>query len=315
MRNAIVQFAKTLVKKWQADNVGMLASVIAWNTLTSMVPIVVGLLAIAGLLLAGNPDAQSQVESHLSAALAGVLTPKDLVQLVHASIHHTGFLAIVGFLGVLWGGANVGGAMSTAFQAIFEVKGRNFIKEKLLDIVMIFVMAALLIIIIAATTAGAMITRLTTSFPLSAESSFVIGILVSVVAAFLLFSVIYLVFPNVEPRLRPANIWKGSVVAAVAFTIFSTAWPIYTHFAHFSKYGAVLFPILVLTAWLYFFSLIVCIGAELVAMGVISEAESKGVSVGPEPTNSVPQHRVLRSVANVKDQSRPARSTEKVPTA
>jgi hypothetical protein len=36
------------------------------------------------------------------------------------------------------------------------------------------------------------------------------------------------------------------------------------------------------------------IGAEVVAIGAIGEAESKGEEVGPEPEESVPQHAVLR---------------------
>ncbi|HZT95751.1 MAG TPA: YihY/virulence factor BrkB family protein [Chloroflexota bacterium] len=290
----MIGFAKTFFKKWSKDNVGMLASVIAWNCLTSIVPIMVGLLAITGVILKGNPSAQHSVVSHLSAALHGVLTPKDLNTLVKASIRHSGLLGIVGFLGVLWGGSNVGGAISTAFQAIFETSGRNFIKEKLLDIVMIFVIAILMIVIIVGTTAATLVTKLFSGFPLSGGISLLIGTAIGLIAAFILFSAIYLAFPHVKMNLRLANVWKGAVAAAVLFTALSYIWPIYSHFAHFSRYGAVLFPILMLTAWLYFFSMIVCVGAELVAIGAIDEAEQKHEPEGPEPQETVPQHRVLR---------------------
>lgn len=290
----MIGFVKTFIKKWGKDNVGMLASVIAWNALTSIVPIMVGLLAITGIILQSNPSAQHSVVSHLSAALQGVLTPKDLNSLVKASIQHTGLLAIVGFISVLWGGSNIGGAISTAFQAIFETSGRNFIKEKLLDMGMIFVMAILMIVIIIATTAGAIVTRLFKSFPLSGGISYIIGAVISVVAALILFAAIYLVFPHVKMRLRLGNVWKGALAGAILFTALSYIWPIYAHFAHFSKYGAVLFPVLMLTAWLYFFAMIVCVGGELVAIGVISEANDNNEAPGPEPKNNVPQHRVLR---------------------
>ena len=57
----MISFAKTFFKKWGKDNVGLLASGIAWNTLTSIVPILVGLLAITGFILQGNSSAQSAV--------------------------------------------------------------------------------------------------------------------------------------------------------------------------------------------------------------------------------------------------------------
>ncbi len=290
----MVDLAKRFIKKWGKDNVGMLASVIAWNCLTSMVPILVGLIAIAGLIFHGNPSLQSSVVAHLSTALHGVLTPKDLRQIVKTSTQHTGLLGIIGFAGILWSGSNVGGAISTAFQAIFETAGRNFVKEKILDVVMIFLLAILMVIIIVGTTAGALVTRLFHGFPLSSGLAFVVGAAIGVLAAFLLFAAVYLAFPNVEIRFRLENVWKGAVVAAILFTVLSYVWPIYAHFAHFSRYGAVLLPILVLTAWLYFFSLILCIGAEVVALGALEEAADEERKVGPEPTDSVPQHRVLR---------------------
>lgn len=287
----------TIIKKLSKDNIGVLASIVAWNVLTSLVPILVGLIAISGLFLRNNPSAQQSVITHLSQALQGVLTPKDLTNLVSATIQHTGLLSIIGFVGVLWGGSSVGGAISTVFQAIFEVKGRSFIQEKLIDIGMIFVFTALMVIIILGTTAGAVITRLVPSFALSGATTFVIGTAVSLVAAFLLFASIYAVFPNVETRFKLGRVWKGALTAAIVFEILTYIFPLYAHFAHFSSHGALLGAIALLMAWIYFFAITMLIGAEVVAIGAIGEAESKGQEVGPEPEESVPQHTVLRDQA------------------
>jgi len=285
------------VEKYSKDNVGALASIVAWSLLTSLVPILVGLAAITGLVLQSNPGAESSVVSHLSQALQGALTTKDVQNIIKSSTQHAGLLGIIGFAGVLWGGANVGGAISTAFQAIFEVSSRNFIKEKLIDIGMIFIFAVLMLIIIVGTTAGAVLDRLVSGFPVPGVLSFVIGSVVSLMASFLLFATIYLVFPNVDPRFKFGNVWRGALVAAVLFQILSFIWPLYAHFSHFSKYGAVLVPILVLTAWIYFFSMIMLIGAEVVAIAAINQAKAQGRQVGPAPEETVPQHSVLRDKA------------------
>jgi YihY family inner membrane protein len=288
----------TLIKafyvKFTRDNLGSLAAILAWNLLTSLVPITVGLLAISGYVLRADPSAQHSVVTHLSQALRGVLTPRDLQNLVDATVNHRGLLGIIGLVGVFWGGSSVGGAISTTFQAIFEVKGRNFAVEKLIDIAMIFVITALLVIVVLATAAGAVVTRLISGFPLSGFTTFILGTAISLVAAFLLFAAIYLVFPHVKPRFKIGNVWKGALTAAILFEILSYIWPIYAHFAHFTRYGAVLVPILVLTAWIYFFSVILLVGAEVVAIGAIREAQKQGQSVGPVPGDTVPQHEVLR---------------------
>ena len=285
---------KTIFSKVMKDNLGTLAAIVSWSVLTSIVPITVGLIAISGFVLTSNPSAQQSVISHLSQALQGVLTPKDLTNLVHATMQHSGLLGIVGLIGVLWGGSSVGGAISTVFQPIFEVKGRSFIVEKLIDIGMIFVFTVLMVIIIAGTTAGSIIKKLFTGFALPGVATFAIGVAISLVAAFLLFATIYAVFPNVENRFKLANVWKGAVVAAVLFEILSFIFPLYVKFAHFQKDGAILGTFVLLMAWVYFFSITMLLGAEVVAISSLDEANRQDDSVGPRPDGSVPQHEVLR---------------------
>ena len=89
---------KTLWNKISKDNIGVLASIVAWNTLTSLVPIVIGLLAISGLILRGNSSMQQSVVTHLSVVLKGVLSPAELNRMVQTSTHHSGLLGIIAFL-------------------------------------------------------------------------------------------------------------------------------------------------------------------------------------------------------------------------
>jgi YihY family inner membrane protein len=290
----IKTFVKTFISKVGKDNIGALASIVSWSIVTSLVPILVGLIAISGLILRNNPSAQQSVISHLSQALKGVLTTKDLQNLVSTTTQHTGLLGIIGFAGVFWGGSSVGGAISTALQAIFEVKGRSFIVEKLIDIGMIFVFTALMLVIVLGTTAGAIVQRLVSGFPLPGITTFIIGTVISVAAAFLLFASIYAVFPHVEPRFKLGNIWKGALVAAVLFTILSFIWPLYAHYAHFNSHGALLGAVALLMAWVYFFSMTMLIGAEVVAIGAIGEAKAQQEEVGPTPDGTIPQHMLLR---------------------
>ena len=258
------------IQKVMKDNITFLASAVSWTLLTSVVPIVVGLVAISNLFLR-DPASQRAVIDHLSSALQGTLTPQDIRDLVTTSIQHSGVLAIVGIIGILYGGSNVGGAFSTVFQPIFEVNGRDFLKEKALDVGMIFVFVALMVVIIVSTTAGAVVSRLFPTAPIPGGTAFLIGIPISLAAAFLLFSVLYLVFPNPKPRFKVGNVWRGSGVAAILFQLLSFIWPLYTHLSHFSRYGAVIAPMIVLAAWIYFFSLILMVGAEIIAFKAIQK--------------------------------------------
>jgi len=281
------------VEKLGKDNIGMLAAFVSWSILTSVAPIIAGLVFISSLFLR-TPADQQLVINHLSAATQGAFSKGLVTQIVHASVSHRGLLGIIGLVGLFWGGSNVGGSFSTAFQAIFEVSGRNFIKEKAIDIGMLFVFTALMLVIIAAAAVGAILSTILGHLPVPGVT-WGVGVLVNIVASFLLFASIYLVFPNIKSRLRLPNVWKGALLSAILFTILSEAWGIYAGLQHFNKYGQVMATVLILTAWIYFFSLILMIGAEVVAVDAIEEAKHHHESVGPPTQDSVPQHEVLRS--------------------
>lgn len=279
---------RSFVNKLLKDNVTMLASVVAWGVLSSIIPILVGLIAISGLVLR-DPVRQRIVIAGLSQALQNVLTSADLRALVHLVVDHSGLLGLLGFVGMLWGASNIGGAIATVFQPIFQVRGRPLLQEKLLDVAMIFVFTILMLVIIGATTGGTFLNHLLSNAPLTGASSFVVGSIISLLAAFLLFFVIYAVFPNTEHRFRMGHIWQGAGVAAILFQLLSYIWPLYVVLFHPQRYGAILAPIVVLGVWIYFFALILVLGAEVVAFGALGDARTVGQSIGPMPDGTVPQ--------------------------
>jgi membrane protein len=151
-----------------------------------------------------------------------------------------------------------------------------------------------MLVIIAGSAAGSLISTLVKGVPLPGLVEG-IGLGVSLISAFILFMAIYLVFPNIDPPFKFGNIWKGALVSSVLFTILSLIWPLYAHFQNFGKYGQLLSSMLLLTAWIYFFCMILMVGGEVVAFAAIQQAHEEGKSLGPEPTESVPQHEVLRN--------------------
>jgi uncharacterized BrkB/YihY/UPF0761 family membrane protein len=187
----------------------------------------------------------------------------------------------------------VGGSISTACQAIFEVRGRPFLREKLIDLGMLFILTAFMFLVLAGSLASAFLNNLLGA-SLPGVVQFAIGTAISFASAFLLFASIYTVFPNIEYRFKRGNVWRGALLAAGLFQVVSYMWPLYVRLSHFSRYSAFLFSILVLTAWIYLFTVILVVGAEVVAISAIREAQRQDESVGPLPQRTVPQHLVLR---------------------
>jgi membrane protein len=286
-------FLGALITKLQQDNIGMLTGFVSWSILTSLVPIVVGIVALSGLVLQ-NPSREQAVVKQLSHALKGVLSPSDIANLVAAATSHTGLLALVGLAGVIWASASVGGSIATSFLPIFEVGRRPYLKQQAINLVMIFLLTAAMILVVAGSLASAFLNDLLGAAAVPAVVQFAIGTAISMGAAFVLFGSIYFVYPNIDLQFKLGHVWRGALLSAGLFQAVSYIWPLYAHFSNFSKYSAFLVSLLILSAWIYFFAMIMMIGAEIGAVGAIREAQRQGKSVGPMPLQAVPQHVVLR---------------------
>jgi uncharacterized BrkB/YihY/UPF0761 family membrane protein len=90
--------------------------------------------------------------------------------------------------------------------------------------------------------------------------------LTSIVALFVLFLAIYVVVPNIPIHWPYA--WRGTVLATFALYIGNTLFPWYTaHFIDTKQYGvAALAGSITLIIWIWLFSLILLVGAQLNAL-------------------------------------------------
>jgi YihY family inner membrane protein len=281
---------KAYLEKIQKDNIRFLVAAVGWNILMAAIPMTIGIIALSRILLPDHGQ-KSEVVKQLSRAFQGVLGPHYLDRVVNLSVQHSGWLLAFTLLAALWGAWNIGLALSDAFDAMFEVNERPFLKEKLIDLSMFFVLLALVYAIVSITSANGDISQTVRDAGLPHLVALIVITLLSLCCAFVLFTVLYMVYPNTRMSYRLRNVWHGALLAAILFQLLTYIWPLYE--AHFAKYGGLLFPFLVLVLWVYFFSLIAVIGAEVVALTVLHEARQTGEEVGPAPDGSVPEHRTL----------------------
>ena len=277
--------------KLRKDNFRLLISVIAWNVLISVVPVLIGVVALT-LLIFGGTTAEHDIILDLSRATRGVLQPHYIRSLVATTVKNAAIFWVLAIFGAVWAAGNIGFALRTCFSAVFEVGDRPLALRRLLELATFLLFAGLMAVILAESVAANAIDHAISSTPVSPVLAFGIHTAVSLSAAFLLFSTLYFVFPNTDPRLRFAAVWRGAATAAVLFQVSTYIWPLYEH--TLSTYGGVVFPIIVLTVWIMFFSGLVLLGAEIVAVEAIRDTNRRHIPLGPSPGNATPQHRVLR---------------------
>ena len=259
---------------------GSHAAGLAFNAVMAMFPMILGALAIIGLVVNGA-GIQSQAQTAILRALPGT-SGIELNKVVTGDLHHyAGLLGIVGILGLLWGVTNFFGSLEFCLSRIFEFPQRSFLRQRAMGAVMMFVLVAGMLIAVAANT-------LMNLMPVMAG----IGPAAGFLAMGALTLTIYRLVPNRTFRIR--QLWPGAVVSGALIELITLLFPLYAKLAHgFDTYGQSLALFFLLATWLAFLSQFILIGAlwnrvrlgeEFTASGLLATRAAKGAGVRTRAT-------------------------------
>ena len=270
-------------KKLGEDRVGDLAALLAWGTLNTLFPLLLGLLAVAGLVLR-DPHTLDAVKSKILEAF-----PQDVAGIVGKVLQDTlNSAAVLGILGVallVWNGSGFFVRMQSVFNRVHHVPDRGFVGQRVVGLAMLVIAAVLLVF--SATSYGAANVLVSASDMVFQYVPFeipgrgllggFIGWSLSIVSAITLFLVLYKVLPN-KPRT-----WKqavpGAFAATVLYFIIMQIFPLYMSFfgKGFQTY-AIFGIVLLMMFWSYLLGLVLVLGAELNAF-----LEGPELAVQPMP--------------------------------
>lgn len=269
-----------VARRFGEDRATNQAVLIAWSLLFSIFPIILALVGLIGLLLGhAGLATQARIESVVLSQMPG-----DAAGALDTVKQQSGIFVVVGLAGLVWSGSALFGAMEQAFDVVYRVPQRSFVRQKLMAVVMMLVFGALgAVLILSSTLLGAL-----SFLPDALVSAAPVQPVFGVVVGCALFAAVYLVVPNRHLRLR--DVWPGAVLAGVAFYALSLLFPLYLDVAGrgMNQYGKGLAVVFVLMTWAYFVGLITVLGVELNA--VLFEAGDAGDAV-PE---AAPSSGVLR---------------------
>ncbi len=256
------------ITKFGNDWAMNLAGLLAYNFLTAIFPLILGMLAIGALVL---PDQViRQVSDAVNAALPSDVTGQtglnlDFYQMLTAFHQASKLTAVLSFAGFLWTGSNLFGVMDNCFAIVFRVRSRNPLQQKVMALAMVFIFALLApLAVLAAAISGSFhaLSALLGSVPGLDLILSLGGYVVGVAVAFLLFYLIYLVVPN-QP-IRPGHAWGGALLAALLFVVVSYVFPWYVgHFMSRAWFGHLLLLFGIFALWCWVVAFIVILGAEL----------------------------------------------------
>ena len=276
LRNALTRLASA----WSEDRCGRKAAAVAYYTAFSLAPILVIVLAVAGLLVettalsAAILDQIRMLIGEPGAALLGDLlagsTRKD----------EGGWAALAAFVALLVGATTAFAELKDSLDEIFQVERRSptglwgLLRARLLSFGLVLVLAFLLLVSLAVNAVLAVIS--TRVIGLGTETGWLVtGLswMATLVVVFGLFAAIYKLLPEAQLAWRDVLLAAG--VTALLFMVGRLAIGAYLgNSAPASAFGAA-GSLAVLLLWVFYSASIFFIGAEITRLFIARRASEE----------------------------------------
>ncbi|MHB8393116.1 MAG: YihY/virulence factor BrkB family protein [Candidatus Dormibacteria bacterium] len=279
-------FPLRVVARFLQKNGPNQATLIAWNLLFAIFPIVLLAVTLAGLVF-HDPAAGRAVAK----AVASILPDGrgSVVLSALASFHRdSGVLAIVGVVGLLWSGSSLFGAMDQGFAAISGFSTRSFLSQKLMSVGMIVLFTVLAVPVVLSSSALAVFESLPgiPGWLHSGPLALVLQLVLAIAVGTMLFTAIYHLVPKRHGSLGSSI--KGGITAGIVFEGLSLLFPLYFHLEHgFSSYGSTFGLFFLILAYAFFVAQVVALGYTVAVVDAQAHTAPAGAAPAagsPEPT-------------------------------
>jgi membrane protein len=266
MFSAVWKMLKDTVLGFINDEALSRGAAIAFYTVTSIAPVLLIVIAIAGVAF-GRDAAQNAITEQLS-GLMGQQTAEVLQTAVaSAASKSSGVVAtIIGIIILMVTASGVFGEMQTALNVIWKAKPEGttvsrLIRARAASLGLVAALGFLLMVsLVVSTVLTAFGNYLDSILPFGQVILTVLNVVVSLVLISFLFAAIYKVLPDRD--LEWGDVVVGAIVTAVLFTIGKSliSWYIGSS-AVASSFGAA-GALIVLLLWVYYSAQIFLLGAE-----------------------------------------------------
>ena len=273
-------FLREVVGQWQADRALSHGAALAYYALFSMAPLLVLVIAVAGLAL-GRAAAQGEIVRQVGGLMGpeGAKLIQDMV--VRASRPASGIVAtVVSLVVMLFGASGVFGQLQASLNQIFRAPPRTgggirgMVRQRLSAFAMILGIGSLLwLSLILSAVLAAVHEVLVQHVPDLARVLGPANFGLSLLVVTALFAMIFKVLPDLDLGWR--DVWLGAIVTALLFTLGKGLIGLYLGRAGTaSVYGAAGSVVLVLL-WVYYSAQMLFLGAEFTAVYARRRAERR----------------------------------------
>jgi membrane protein len=290
----IWRLLKETVKEWGEDKSSRLAAALAYYTVFSLAPLLILVIAIAGLLFdqaAVREQIVQQIQSLVGEDGASIIS--TALDNANRPGQNSGIIAtIISIAVLLFGASGVFAQLQDAMNTVWDVEAApnnaatGFIRKRILSFAMVlsigFLLIVSLVISAALSAAAAFLSGALPGFDLLWQ---LLNIVLSLVVLTVLFAMLFKFVPDV--RIAWKDVWFGGFITALLFTIGKYLLGLYLGRSSVgSAYGAA-GSLVVLLAWIYYSAQILFFGAEFTQVyarryGSRIEPDDHAIPLDPE---------------------------------
>ena len=293
-----VLMIKEAVQEFLTDNCTHLAAAISYYMLLSLFPLALAAISILSLV-SRSPNVEARVVDAITAVLP---LSRDLVLAAISDFSPgVGAAGAIATIGLIWAGTAVFNAIRKSLNTAWGVKQpRPFLRERLIELVMMLGFAAFLFVSVGVTTAFTIIRD--ASIHVFGErflnGGFVwqaVVVLTSTAIAFIGFLFLYKFVPNTRVRWR--HVWVGAIIAAVLFEITKNIFVWFVgEFATYNLVYGSIGTLIALMSWTYISAVIMLFCAKVISIytgmksSLLEDAPVVPSSIDKNPRSSPKLH-------------------------
>ncbi len=265
----IISLSKEIHKEWSEDNASSLAAALAYYTIFSLAPLLIIAIGIAGMILGSRATVRSELFLQIQ-RFVGAEAAKTIQNLINYNslLRTSTITTIVGLMTLILGASGLFIHIQQSLNIIWEVRPRPgggllfIIKSRLLSFAMVVGTGFLLLILVVLST---LLSTITQDFNLLLPAAIIwqwVEFLASIVLITLLFAVIFKTLPDAKVRWK--DVWVGSFVTAVLFTIGKFLIGLYLSRSSVSSAFGAAGSLVITLLWIYYSAQIFFFGAEFI---------------------------------------------------
>jgi membrane protein len=283
-----VQLLRETFREWLEDGANRLAAALAYYTTFSLAPLLVLIIAMAGLV-GGREAAQTQTMAQVQDLLG--VQGREFVQgmIESASRPTTGLAAtFIGAVTLLFGALGVFGELQNSLNTIWEVKPKpargfldgvkRFVVRRLLSFTMVlgigFLLLASLVISAAIASFGEYIGN---RWPLADFWLQLLNFVISFAVVTLLFAMMFKFLPEIKIAWK--DVWLGAAVTSALFSLGKFLIGLYLGRSQVGNTFGAAGSLAILLIWIYYSAQILFFGAEFTQV----YASRYGSRIVPDP--------------------------------